>query len=211
MAGRGPLKVGLTGGIASGKSLVADAFADHGMPVIDSDVLARELVQPHSPALGRIVAEFGAGVLDAGGGLDRTKLRGAVFGDAERRRRLEAILHPAIVARMERRAAASQAPYVVLVVPLLVETGYAGQVDRVLLVDCPEAAQRERLMRRDGESEASARRMLAAQATREQRLAAADDVIDNSGPPDAARAAVAALHDRYLQLATRVAPDREGT
>ena len=211
MGERGPMRIGLTGGIASGKSLVADEFAALGVPVIDTDLLAREVVQPGHPALERLAAEFGAGVLDADGALDRARLRDIVFGDALRRRRLEALLHPAIVEEMERRVAASTAPYVVLVIPLLVETGFERQVDRVLVVDCPEAVQIERLMARDGENAAGARRMLAAQATRRARLAAADDVIDNAGSREAVRAAVAALHERYLRLADGAGlPNREG-
>lgn len=194
-----PMRVGLTGGIASGKSLVADEFAALGVPVIDTDLLAREIVRPGTPVLDRVVAEFGAGVLDAAGALDRKRLRAIVFTDPLRRRRLEALLHPAIVAEMERRAAASPAPYVLLVIPLLVETGYAGRVDRVLVVDCPEALQLERLVERDAGTEAAARRILASQASREQRLAVADDVIDNSGSLDSVRETVAALHARYLR------------
>ena len=211
MGERGPMRIGLTGGIASGKSLVADEFAALGVPVIDTDLLAREVVQPGHPALERIAAEFGAQVLDADGALDRGRLREIVFGDAPRRRRLEALLHPAIVAEMDRRAAASAAPYVLLVIPLLVETGFERQVDRVLVVDCPEAVQIERLMARDGESEAGARRMLAAQAPRRARLAAADDVVDNAGTREAVRAAVAALHEHYLRLADGAGlPNRDG-
>ena len=211
MQERGPIRIGLTGGIASGKSLVAEEFAALGVPVIDTDVLARDVVRPGSPALERVAAEFGADVIDAGGALDRARLRELVFGDARRRRRLEALLHPAIVAEMDRRAAESTAPYVLLVIPLLVETGFEGRVDRVLVVDCPEAVQLERLMARDGESAASAQCMLAAQASRSERLAAADDVIDNSGSREAARANVAALHERYLRLASGAGlPNQDG-
>jgi dephospho-CoA kinase len=211
MGERGPMRIGLTGGIASGKSLVADEFAALGVPVIDTDLLAREVVQPGHPALERIAAEFGAQVLDTDGALDRGRLRDIVFGDTPRRRRLEALLHPAIVAEMDRRAVTSTAPYVLLVIPLLVETGFERQVDRVLVVDCPEAVQIERLMARDGESAAGARRMLAAQAPRRARLTAADDIIDNAGTREAVRAAVAALHEQYLRLADGAGlPNRDG-
>ncbi|HUO82872.1 MAG TPA: dephospho-CoA kinase [Gammaproteobacteria bacterium] len=211
MQERGPIRIGLTGGIASGKSLVAEAFAALGVPVIDTDVLARDVVRPGSAALERVAAEFGADVIDTGGALDRARLRELVFGDARRRRRLEALLHPAIVAEMDRRAAESTAPYLLLVIPLLVETGFEGRVDRVLVVDCPEAVQLERLMARDGESAASAQCMLAAQVSRSERLAAADDVIDNSGTREAARANVAALHERYLRLASGAGlPNQDG-
>ncbi len=197
-----PMRVALTGGITCGKSLVADAFAGHGAPVIDTDVIAHEITQPGSTALSRIVAEFGVEMLDAASALDRSKLRARVFEDPAARRSLEALLHPAIVAEMNRRAAAVQAPYVVLVIPLLVETGIEDEVDRVLVVDCPEDQQLRRLRARDGETETSARRILAAQATRKDRLAVADDVIDNSGTREATRNAVAALHLRYLELAS---------
>ncbi|MGH8495312.1 MAG: dephospho-CoA kinase [Gammaproteobacteria bacterium] len=201
VAGGTPMRVGLTGGITCGKSLVADAFAAHGVPVIDTDFIAREVVHPGSPALARIVGEFGDGILDDAGALDRGRLRARVFDVPADRLRLEAILHPAIIEEMNRRAADVRAPYVVLVIPLLVETGYDTEVDRVLVVDCTEDAQIERLMTRDGESEAGARRILAAQVSREDRLAAADDIIDNSGSKEMARAAVALLHERYLELA----------
>lgn len=210
MCGTQPMRVGLTGGITCGKSLVADAFASHGVPIIDTDLIARELVQPGSPALARIVAEFGDGVLDAAGALDRGKLRKRAFDDPLERRRLEDILHPEIIAEMNCRAEAVDAPYVVLVIPLLVETGYQGEVDRVLVVDCPEAVQVLRLVARDGETETTAQWVLAAQVSREDRLAAAHDVIDNSGRREAARAEVATLHSRYLTLARRGAHDSTG-
>ncbi|CAN5189375.1 dephospho-CoA kinase [soil metagenome] len=201
MGNRCPVRIALTGGIGCGKSLVADAFAALGAPVMDADVIAREVVQPGSATLARVVAEFGEDILDHENALNRALLRARVFADPAKRRSLEAILHPAILATMERRAAEARAPYVVLVIPLLVETGIAAQFDRVLVVDCAQALQVRRLMGRDGETEDSASRMLAAQASRHDRLAAADDVVDNSGTRDRTRAAVGRLHRQYLELA----------
>jgi dephospho-CoA kinase len=148
-----------------------------------------------------VAAEFGPGVLGPDGRLDRRQLRNLVFADPARRRALEVILHPAIRALQQQRVAAVDAPYVVIAIPLLVEGGRRDDIDRILVVDCPRALQRERLLARDGETEAGAEAILAAQATREARLAAADDVLDNSGPLEALGPAVAALHRRYLELA----------
>lgn len=196
-----PLRIGLTGGIASGKSAAADAFAALGVPVFDADLAAREVVEPGQPGLARVVAEFGEGVLDRDGRLDRPALRQRIFADPAARRRLEAALHPAIWARLESRAAAAGGPYHVFVIPLLVEGGSTAAVDRVLVVDCPVETQLRRLRERDGESEAGARAMLAAQANRADRLAAAHDVLDNDGSPEALRAQVAALDRSYRELA----------
>lgn len=196
-----PLRIGLTGGIASGKSVVSDLFAARSIPVIDTDQIARDVVQPGEPALDEIVAAFGPGVLGAGGRLDRQALRERVFADPGERRRLEAILHPRIRAELERRSAAAGGPYQVLVIPLLVEGSGRTRVDRVLVVDCPEEIQLARLVVRDGGTEAAARAILAAQASREQRLAAADDVIVNDGSREALAVAVDALDARYRQLA----------
>jgi dephospho-CoA kinase len=195
-------RVGLTGGIASGKSLVAAMFQDLGVPVIDTDQIAREVVAAGSPVLARIATAFGPGVVRADGSLDRARLRTLVFADPAQRRRLEAITHPPILAAMETRCRDAGGPYQLLVIPLLVEAGLRGRVDRVLVVDCPEDVQRRRLMDRDGESAASADRLLAAQLGRAARLAAADDVLDNAGTPDDARRQVRTLHDRYLKLAS---------
>lgn len=197
----GPLRIGLTGGIASGKSAVAALFERHGVPVIDTDLLAREVVEPGQSALAAVVAEFGPGILGPDGRLDRRQLRSLVFADPSRRRALELILHPAIRALQLQRVAAVDAPYVVIAIPLLVEGGRREGIDRILVVDCPSALQRQRLLARDGETEAGADAILAAQATREARLAVADDILDNSGPLEALAPAVAALHQRYLDLA----------
>lgn len=196
-----PLRIGLTGGIASGKSAAAAAFARLGVPVVDTDRLAREVVEPGRPALAAVVAEFGPGILDADGRLDRRRLRALVFADADRRRALEAILHPAIRAATVAAVAAVRAPYVVVAIPLLVESGQRSAYDRVLVVDCPVELQLARLLERDRETPDGARAILAAQAGRADRLAAADDVLENSGSLADLENAVRALHERYLALA----------
>ena len=195
------LVVGLTGGIASGKTAASREFEALGAPVIDADRLARELVEPGREALAEIRDSFGPAVLTGGGALDRAALRERIFADPQARQRLEAILHPRIRAEMRARLARLEAPYAVLVIPLLVETGQTDMVDRVLVIDTPESRQRERLMARDGSSEAEIERILAAQVSRERRMAAADDVIDNSGDRARLRKAVEELHHRYLTLA----------
>lgn len=194
-------RIGLTGGIASGKSTVANMFAALGVPVIDTDVIAREIVAPGQPALEEIVAAFGADLLGPDGSLDRRALRARVFADPADRHRLEGILHPRIRNRTLELAAAAGGPYQVIVVPLLVESGFDRQVDEVVVVDCPEAEQVHRLTTRDGETAQQASRMLAAQVGRAARIAAADTVIDNSGDLRATRAQVQALHQRYLRQA----------
>ncbi|MGD8323737.1 MAG: dephospho-CoA kinase [Gammaproteobacteria bacterium] len=201
------LRVGLTGGIASGKSLVASMLGEFGAKLVDADVIAREIVEPGQPALAEIVTSFGSSVLDAHGRLDRRSMRERVFADPHSRRRLEALLHPIIrreiLQRME-AAAGSAAPgahrYVVAVVPLLAETGFAEHVDRVLLVECPAALQLERLMQRDGISAAQAQTMLNAQADPGLRRAIADDVIDNSHSIACTRAQAWRRHLSYLNL-----------
>ena len=175
-----PLRIGLTGGIASGKSTVAEMFADLGVPVIDTDVIAREVVRPGQPALDEIRERFGKDVFDDDGSLDRTAMRNLVFANDEARRDLEAILHPRIGAETRRQSKAANGPYQLIVVPLLAESALHEFVDRVLVVDCDEALQIQRLMARDAESVEQARRMLAAQASRAKRLAIADDVIKNN-------------------------------
>lgn len=195
------LTVGLTGGIASGKSLAAAAFAAFGAPVLNADQVAREVVAPGSPGLQQIQERFGPGFLTAAGELDRRRMREHVFGDSAARRVLEAITHPLIRARLLQWRDAQRAPYCVLDVPILVESGLDALVDRILVVDAPVELQVERLVARDGIDQALAERMLAAQASREQRLARADDVILNAGMPDAVRAAVGRLNEFYLRLA----------
>ncbi|MBT8136670.1 MAG: dephospho-CoA kinase [Gammaproteobacteria bacterium] len=195
------MRIGLTGGIASGKSTVATMFSECDVAVIDSDLIARELVMPGQPALKEIAAEFGASVLDADGQLDRQQMRALVFADPAMRHRLEAILHPPIRATMLARAKAAEGPYRLLVIPLLFETGMQTLVDRVLVVDCPQQLQLERLTARDGSDETTARQILAAQISRSERLAGADDVLVNADGLDRLRAAVARLDRTYRALA----------
>ena len=195
------LRIGLTGGIASGKSTVADLFGELGAALIDTDVIAREVVKLGSAALEEIREEFGAGVIAADGTLDRAAMRQIVFADDDRRQALENILHPKIRSETLRQAAAADGAYQIIVVPLLVESPMKSYVDRILVVDCTPAEQLSRLLSRDAENEQQARRMIAAQASREERLAIADDVIDNSGSLESTRRSVAALHGMYLRMA----------
>lgn len=196
-------KVGLTGGIGSGKSTVADLFAGQGVPVIDTDVIARALTATGGLALDEVRAAFGNQVIQADGSLDRAALRRCVFSDADARRQLEAILHPRIRLAVEQQLATLVAPYVLIVIPLLVETGaYQEILDRVLLVDCPEDQQIARVMARSGLTQDEVKAILAAQAARAARMAVADDVISNTASPEALRTQVAALHRRYLAFST---------
>lgn len=197
-----PFVVALTGGIASGKSTVAHAFAALGVPVIDADTVAREIVEPGSPALADIVEAFGSDVLDGNGALDRRAMRERIFSNAGARKRIDDITHPRIRRFLRERATAIQGPYVLLVVPLLVESGgHYDWVDRVLVVDAPRSIQHTRLLARDGITDALANAMLDAQVSHEQRLAIADDVIANVGPPNELATRVAALHENYLRRA----------
>ena len=193
--------VGLTGGIGSGKSTVADLFADLGVPVIDTDVIARELTAPGSAALEAIHSDFGDAVLLPDGSLDRAVLRRMVFADADARHRLESILHPRIRQTVEQERAGLNAPYILLVIPLLVETGgYRDLLDRVLVVDCPEELQITRVIARNGLTRDEVLAILATQASRSERLAIADDVIVNTLAREALRAEVVTLNQRYLTL-----------
>ncbi len=194
-------RIALTGGIASGKSTVAELFGALGVPVIDTDVIARQVVEPGQPALAQVVAAFGAEVLDASGRIDRRRMRQRIFADPDARRRLEAILHPAIRAEMERQSLAAGGPYQLLVIPLLAEAGRRDHVDRVLLVDVPEETQVQRLIARDGVTREQARASLEAQASRAARMALADDVLVNMGRLDELRQAVANLDANYRELA----------
>ena len=200
-----PYTVGLTGGIGSGKSAVARLFAGRGVAVVDSDAISHELTAPAGASIDLIRGEFGADMIRADGGLDREKMRKLVFADEGARRRLEAILHPLIREESARRLRSARSAYAVCVVPLLVEQGVdRARYQRVLVIDCSENEQISRVMRRSGLLESEVRNILATQATREARLAAADDVIDNSGPPDTLARQVAHLHEKYLTLAARL-------
>lgn len=196
--------VGLTGGIGSGKSAVADLFAAQGARIIDADVIAHTLTAPQGAAMPAIRAAFGAAMITAEGALDRAAMRARVFAEPQEKQRLEAILHPLIRAETDRQVAASLglAPYVVLVIPLLVESGaYRGRVDRLAVVDCPEATQISRVMMRNGLPAEEVERIMQTQATRAQRLAVADDLIDNGGGLAALAPQVLRLHRKYLELA----------
>ncbi len=195
-----PLRIGLTGGIASGKSTVADMFAAHGVPIIDTDAIARVVVQPGQPALEEIRHEFGDEVITEDGSLDRAEMRRIVFSDDDARKRLEAITHPRIGEATRATAVLAGGDYQIIVVPLLVTSALKDYVDRVLVVDCDENTQIRRLIERDSEAEGQARRMLAAQATREERLAIADDVISNTESVEETQQQVDKLHRLYLGL-----------
>jgi dephospho-CoA kinase len=195
------LRIGLTGGIGSGKTVVAELFAARGAPVIDADAIVHELMEPGTPAYEAIVGEFGTDVLTPGGEIDRAALRTRVFGDAQARRRLEAILHPRVRAVMAERAARLDAPYVILVIPLLFEAGQRDLVDRALVVDADEATQIARVQARSGLDPDTVRRIMAAQLDREARRRQADDVIVNDRDFDHLAAQVERLHGRYLEMA----------
>ncbi len=196
-----PLLVGLTGGIGSGKSTVSGCFSRLGVDVIDADDIARALLAPGAPGLAPVLAAFGSDLLGADGALDRARLRRIVFADAAQRRRLEAILHPLVWQSIAESVAAAAGPYCIVSVPLLVETGSTGRVDRVLLIDCPEELQRRRIAARPGWSAADAEAAMGSQATRAERLGVADDVILNDRGLTELEQAVARLHRQYLRLA----------
>ncbi len=198
-----PFRIGLTGGIASGKSVVADLFGELGVPVIDTDIIARQVVAPGRPALDEIRARFGDEMIAEDGNLDRGAMRDAIFADDDARRDLEAILHPRIGAETRRQADAAEGAYQLIVVPLLVGSPLADYVDRVLVVDCEEETQIDRLLARDAETREQAQRILAAQASREQRLAIADDVINNDHSLAHVRDQVEDLDRKYRRIARR--------
>jgi dephospho-CoA kinase len=201
----GRLKIGLTGGIASGKSTVERRLTELGVPVINADDSARAVVARGEPGLAAVVERFGTGVLTPRGELDRPALRELIFRSPGERRDLEAILHPLIREHMERQALGTTGPYLVLSIPLLVEGGTArDRVDRILVVDADESQQLERLMARDSVSAEQARAMVAAQAARADRLKAADDVLVNTGSIPELRQAVDDLHRRYLELSANL-------
>ncbi|NIF55756.1 MULTISPECIES: dephospho-CoA kinase [Burkholderiaceae] len=195
--------VGLTGGIGSGKSTVANLFAARGVPLVDTDVIAHRITAPHGVAMPLIAAEFGTEFVEPDGSLDRARMRSLVFSDEAARKRLESITHPLIRAETEREQREAQGPYVIVVVPLLVESGtWKNRANRVLTVDCSVETQIARVMKRNGFSREQILAIIARQATREARLAAADDVIDNDNAPlEALEAQVDVRHRAYLLLA----------
>ncbi|HEX4266514.1 MAG TPA: dephospho-CoA kinase [Steroidobacteraceae bacterium] len=200
MANSKIFRVGLTGGIASGKSTVTKFFAALGVPIIDTDQVAREVVEPGQPPLERLVQRFGRTILTPDGHLDRPKLREIVFSDPKARADLEALTHPAIGTAVEAWSSAAGGPYQILIIPLLVEKNLTSQVDRVLVVDCNEELQIRRLQARDGSTVEQARAILNAQTSRTARLKSAHDVIQNEGDLSVVRDQVSALHARYLEL-----------
>lgn len=192
-----PRVVGVTGGIGSGKTVVCNAFAALGVPVFDADIAAREVVAPGAPLLQDVVAEFGTGVRGADGELDRRALRSLVFASDTRRRALEALLHPAIRARLAEQIARCESDYCLLCIPLLVEKGGYENIERILVVDCDPELQRRRVAARDNLTVDEVTAIMRTQATRDQRLAAADDIIENNGDLDAVLEEVARLHEQY--------------
>ena len=202
---RGGFRIGLTGGIASGKSTVASLFAALGVTIVDTDLLSREVVAPGSALLRQITDHFSMQVQSGDGTLNRQELRKRIFEDPEQRKWLEALLHPAIRELTDARSEAATGPYVIVAIPLLVETDGAARFDRVLVVDCDPDLQLARLMARDGAKAEDALRMLAAQAPRAARLAVADDVIHNNGDLASLRDQVAKLHAEYVAAAKAAA------
>ena len=199
--------VAITGGIGSGKTTVANQFAALGIEVVDADLIAREVVEPGTPALTAIASHFGPGILDQQGRLDRRALRERIFSDPAAKSWLNALLHPVIRSEMLRQCAAASSPYCLLVVPLLVENRLTELADRMLVIDVDEATQIERTCRRDGVSREQAQAILASQASRSERLAMADDVLDNqSGTTETIRERILALHETYLAFASQQAP-----
>ena len=195
------LVIGLTGGIGSGKSTVADMFAELGVPIIDMDRIARQIVGPGQPALEHITHTFGTDLIDADGQLNRQRLSNIFFDSTEKRHQLEAILHPMIRRETERQLKKLEVPYCIVVIPLLLESDQRSLVDRVLVVDTPESVQITRTMQRDGISASQAEKILATQVNRKSRLSAADDIINNSGELDDLRVQVENLDQQYRALA----------
>ena len=197
------LKVGLTGGIGSGKSTVSGLFADFRIPIIDADLIARQLVEPGQPALARIRSVFGQRVINPDGSLNRSALRTIVFTDDKLKKKLESILHPLICKRIQAEAGKLNAPYCILSIPLLFETGMTHLVDRILVVDCPIETQFARVKHRDRLDDETIRAIIASQVSREFRLTRADDLIDNSQANSQLAQQVKKLHNLYLSLSAR--------
>jgi dephospho-CoA kinase len=192
--------VGLTGGIGSGKSTVSEIFHDQGIQVIDADTIARDLVIPDTPCFKAIVEHFGEDVLETNGTLNRAYLRELIFNDDSQKKWLESLLHPAIREEIDRQISESKSAYIILSVPLLIESDQYDFVDRVLVIDVPEKTQLERIKARDASSEKLIREIMASQVSRERRHAVADDTLDNSGSQDTLRQQVLLLHEHYLQI-----------
>ena len=204
------LKIGLTGGIASGKSTASNYFIGQGVEVIDADIIARQVVEPGKPALHEIKQAFGAKVLAADGSLNRQILRALVFADDSLRVKLEKILHPRIREEMFRRINnASDTPYLIVAVPLLVEGNLHHQLDRILVIDVDQETQIQRLRKRDGMTREQCLKILSVQISRENRLAAADDIVDNSGDLQTLHGQLEQIHKKYLRLAENMT--KEGT
>ncbi len=203
---KSPLRIGLTGGIASGKTTVANMFAELGVPIIDTDIIAREVVRPGQHALEDIRERFGDAIIDAAGNLDRSAMRRLIFSDDDARHDLESILHPRIGAETLRQLDAAQGPYQLIVVPLLVESPLRQFMDRIVVVDCDEQTQIERLIARDTESVEQARKILSSQASREERLVIADDVVSNELGLRELRERVMELDEMYRQLVSHPYP-----
>jgi dephospho-CoA kinase len=202
------LVIGVTGGIGSGKSTVANLFSSLGAPVIDADELARQVVAPGQPAYEEILQHFGTSILSRSGELDRRRLRERIFSDPAKRARLEAIVHPRVYAQIKHLLDCLETPYAIVVVPLLIESGASELVDRVLVVDSPEELQIERTRDRDGTTRAAVKKILAAQLDRSARLSAADDVIENDASMEALTKVVFRLHRQYLSEAERIAGEQ---
>ena len=201
--GTPPLRIGLTGGIASGKTSVANIFAELGAAIIDTDVIARAVVEPGQPALRKILQTFGSNVIQPSGALDRAALRQLIFSDEQKRLELESILHPLIQQETVRQTETVAGDYQIIVVPLLVESPLRDLMDRILVVDCDESTQITRLLMRDAETEDQAKRILAAQSSRDDRLQIADDVVNNDADLESTRQQVEKLHELYTQLSQR--------
>ncbi len=196
------LRIGLTGGIGCGKSTVCLLFANNGVPIIDADLIARELVEPGRPALSELSACFGKDILQADGSLNRAELKRLAFSDMQHKQRLDAIMHPLVFDEIEVQVSQLNAAYCIMAIPLLLETRHHHIVDRILVVDCPPAMQLQRVMARDAISAFQAEAIIGAQINRESRISAADDVIDNSTTADRLAEQVKSLHNLYIKLAT---------
>ncbi|MBD9358261.1 dephospho-CoA kinase [Methylomonas albis] len=196
------LKIGLTGGIGSGKSTVCRLFAEFGVPIVDADLIARQLVEPGKPALSMIAASFGLQMLNRDGSLNRAKLRDAVFADVDSKRELDGIMHPLVYAQIAADVSALTAEYCVIAVPLLLESKNAYAMDRVLLVDCPVDAQIARVIARDKLTRQQVQAIIDSQMSRQERLSKADDVVENIASPEQLAEQVKRLHNSYILLAT---------